>query len=135
MKNSTLRFCAVLIVILYSSALTLLSQTKVSALSESDIAGKWKSEYPGPNGPAITIYTFKVENGELTGTVSGRQSDTEFSEGKINGNEISFVVVRKLGEEERRIQYKGKISGDELKISIKFGDSPARESIAKRVRE
>ena len=38
--------------------------------------------------------------------------------------------------EERKIQYKGKVSGDEIKLSISFSpDRPAREVVAKRVKE
>ncbi len=103
----------------------------------ADITGKWKSEAPGRDGtPMTTNYTFKVDGEKLTGTVSGRQGDTEITEGKIKGDEISFVVVRTFQGEERKIQYKGKVSGDEIKLSITFSpDRPAREVVAKRVKE
>jgi hypothetical protein len=105
--------------------------------SAADITGKWKSEAPGRDGtPMTTTYTFKVEGNNLTGTVSGRQGDTAISEGKINGDEISFVVVRNMGGQERKIQYKGKVTGDEIKLAIQFNpDNPPREVVAKRVKE
>ena len=103
----------------------------------ADITGKWKSEAPGRDGtPMTTNYTFKVDGDKLTGTVSGRQGNTEITEGKIKGDEISFVVVRTFQGEERKIEYKGKVSGDEIKLSITFSpDRPAREVVAKRVKE
>ncbi len=103
----------------------------------ADITGKWKSESPGRDGtPMVTTYTFKVDGEKLTGTVSGRMGDTAISEGKLTGDEISFVVVREMGGEERKIQYKGKVAGDEIKLSITFSpDRPAREVVAKRVKE
>jgi hypothetical protein len=103
----------------------------------ADITGKWKSEAPGRDGsPMVTTYSFKVDGDKLTGTVSGRQNDIAISDGKINGDEISFVVVRNMGGEERKIQYKGKVAGDEIKLSIIFNpDQPPREVVAKRVKE
>ncbi len=103
----------------------------------ADIAGKWKSEAPGRDGNVrVTNYTFKVDGDKLTGTIGGGMGETAISEGKINGDEISFVVVRSMGGEERKIQYKGKVSGDEIKLSITFNpDQPPREVVAKRVKE
>jgi hypothetical protein len=103
----------------------------------ADISGKWKSESPGRDGtPMTTNYTFNVEGEKLTGTVSGRQGDTAISDGKVAGDEISFIVVRNFRGEERKIQYKGKVSGDEIKLTITFGaDMPPREVVAKRVKE
>ncbi len=117
-------------------ALMLVGLVATVALA-ADITGKWKSESPGRDGtPMVTNYTFKVDGEKLTGTVSGRMGDTAISEGKVTGDEISFVVVREMGGEERKIQYKGKVSGDEIKLSITFSpDRPAREVVAKRVKE
>jgi uncharacterized lipoprotein YehR (DUF1307 family) len=103
----------------------------------ADIDGKWKSEFTTPNGETrTTTYTFKADGDKLTGTVSGRQGDTAITEGKISGDEISFVVVRNFRGEERKIEYKGKVSGDEIKLTVTFGpDMPPREMVAKRVKE
>jgi len=102
----------------------------------ADITGKWKSEAPGRDGtPQLTTYTFKVEGEKLTGTVSGRQNDTAISDGKINGDEISFVVVRNMGGQDMKIEYKGKVAGDEIKLTITVPERPAREVVAKRVKE
>jgi hypothetical protein len=117
-------------------ALVLLSVVTAAALA-ADITGKWKSEMPGRDGnPMVTTYTFKVEGDKLTGTISGRQGDTPIADGKINGDDISFAVVRNFGGEERRMEYKGKVAGDEIKLSVQFGpDMPPREMVAKRVKE
>jgi uncharacterized protein (DUF2147 family) len=105
--------------------------------SAADIDGKWKSEYTTPDGQSrTTTYTLKADGDKLTGTVSGRQGDTAITEGKISGDEISFVVVRNFRGEERKMQYKGKVSGDEIKLTVTFGpDMPPREMVAKRVKE
>jgi len=117
-------------------ALMLIGLVSTIALA-ADINGKWKSESPGRDGtPMTTTYTFKVDGDKLTGTVAGARGETAISEGKVTGDEISFVVVRSMGGEERKIQYKGKVSGDEIKLSIVFNpDNPPREVVAKRVKE
>jgi hypothetical protein len=105
--------------------------------SAADIDGKWKSEFTAPDGQTrTTSYAFKADGDKLTGTVSGRQGDAAITEGKISGDEISFVVVRNFRGEERKMQYKGKVSGDEIKLTVTFGpDMPPREMVAKRVKE
>ncbi len=103
----------------------------------ADVTGKWKAESTGPDGQTRTTnFAFKAEGAKLTGTVSGRQGDTPITDGKINGDEISFSVVRNFQGQERKIEYKGKIAGDEIKLSVQFGpDMPPREMVAKRVKE
>jgi hypothetical protein len=120
-------------VVLAIALLTIVTTVAMAA----DITGKWKSEMPGRDGtPQVTTYTFKVEGDKLTGTISGRQGDTAISDGKISGDDISFAVVRNFGGQERKMEYKGKVSGDEIKISVQFGpDMPPREMVAKRVKE
>jgi hypothetical protein len=109
----------------------------VAVASAANIDGKWKSEFTTPNGDTrTTTYTFKADGDKLTGTVSGRNGETAITEGKISGDEISFVVVRNFRGEERKLQYKGTVSGDEIKLSVTFGpDMPPREMVAKRVKE
>ena len=117
-------------------ALALMAIVTAVAMA-ADITGKWKSEMPGRDGtPQATTYTFKVEGDKLTGTISGRGGDTAISDGKISGDDISFAVVRNFQGQERKMEYKGKVSGDEIKISVQFGpDMPPREMVAKRVKE
>ena len=115
------------------ATLGLLAMTAFAA----DVDGKWKAETTGQDGQTrTTTFTFKAEGEKLTGTVSARQGETPISEGKVVGNEISFVVVRNMGGEERKIQYKGKVAGDEIKMTMQWSaDNPPREMVAKRVKE
>jgi hypothetical protein len=108
-----------------------------AAAFAADIDGKWKSEFTTPDGQTRTTnFTFKADGDKLTGTASGRQGDTAITEGKISGDEISFIVVRNFRGEERKIQYKGKLSGDEIKLTVTYGpDMPPREMVAKRVKK
>ncbi|MGA2327393.1 MAG: hypothetical protein ABSH05_14005 [Bryobacteraceae bacterium] len=117
-------------------ALALVGVLALSAFA-ADVSGKWKAEFETPNGQTRTSnLTLKADGETLTGTISGRGGDTAISEGKVSGDEISFVVVRDFQGQQMKSQYKGKVAGDEIKMSVQFReDMPAREMVYKRVKE
>jgi hypothetical protein len=99
-----------------------------------DATGKWVAEQQGRTGQTMTTtFNFKVEGTTLTGTVSGRGGDTPISEGKVDGNNISFAVVRTMGDREMKMLYKGVVSDNEIKFQVfmREGAEP-REMIAKK---
>ena len=103
----------------------------------ADVNGKWVAQVPGRDGQTReTTFNFKVEADKLTGTVSGRQGDTAFTDGKLNGDEISFTVTVNAQGNEIKFHYKGKIAGDEIKFTRTVeggtGDRPPQEFTAKR---
>lgn len=113
----------------------LLALPVAACVFAADVAGKWKAEFQTPDGQTRTsIFTFQVDGDKLTGTVSSPRGEAPIQEGKISGDEISFVVVREFGGNEVRIHYKGKVAGDDLKLTVEFGDR-SFEMTAKRVRE
>lgn len=100
----------------------------------ADVTGKWTAETQGPNGPRTQNMEFKVEGGKLTGSMAGRQGDTPISEGKIDGDKISFKVVREMNGNTMTMSYSGTVSGDEIKFTVDSGRGPAREITAKRAK-
>jgi hypothetical protein len=102
-----------------------------------DANGKWVAQVPGRQGQTReTTFNFKVEGAKLTGTVSGRQGDVPISDGKIAGDDISFVVVQNFQGNEIKLMYKGKIAGDEMKLTRtrEGSDQPGQEFTAKRAK-
>ena len=105
------------------SVSTLLLALTIAA-SAADITGKWIAEQPGRNGgaPRQTTFNLKADGAKLTGTMSapGRggaaATDTEISNGKVDGNNITFEVKRNMGGNEVVSKYEGTMSGDELKL-------------------
>ncbi len=106
----------------------------------SDINGKWTAQITGRDGqPQEIIFTFKVEGAKLTGTVSGRQGDTQITDGKISGGEISFTVTREREGVTIKQLYKGKVAGDKIKFTRRLEGGqgnrpPAVEFTAKRAK-
>ena len=97
----------------------------------AEIAGKWIAEQEGPQGTQQTTFDFKVSGTDLSGTITGgRGGNSEISEGKIEGDNISFAVVRTMGENEMKTLYKGVVSGDEIKFTIERQGGGAGRGVA-----
>jgi hypothetical protein len=89
-----------------------------AAMFAADATGNWKASIETPNGTIETTFALKVDSGKVTGTVtSGQMGESKISEGKVDGDSISFSVVREFNGNEFRINYKGKVSDTEIKFS------------------
>ncbi len=83
----------------------------------ADVDGKWNGTIPGMDIPVS--YTFKADGNTLTGSSSGPENTTiPIKDGKINGNNISFSVTFDFGGQETKIDYKGVVSADQIKLSF-----------------
>jgi len=93
----------------------------------ADVTGKWTGEVPGRGGNMAPItLTLKAEGTKLTGTVlgggggrgggGGAAMPREISDGKIDGDNISFKVSFDAGGQTRTTTYTGTIVGNELKM-------------------
>jgi hypothetical protein len=111
---------------------------------KADPAGTWTWSTPGRDGgePRKSTLKLKVEGEKLTGTLTtpGRGQDaqpvdTEITEGKVKGDEISFSVVREFNGNKRTSKYTGKVTADTIKGKIESerqGETQTREWEAKR---
>ena len=98
----------------------------------ADIAGKWSASFETQVGVQNYTYTFKVEGGKLTGTAESQFGKSEITEGTVKGDEIAFVENLNYQGNALRVEYQGKISGDEIKFTRKVGDFATEEFVAKR---
>jgi hypothetical protein len=108
----------------------------VTALHAADVTGKWKSEFDTQIGHLKYTYELKADGEKLTGKafreLEGTKTTIEIVEGKVKGDEVSFVEPIKVQDQEIRIEYKGKLSGDEIKFTRKVADFATTEIVAKR---
>lgn len=87
----------------------------------ADINGKWVASMTTPDGQKReSTYNFKADGSTLTGTVSGRGGETAISDGKVDGDNISFTVVRNFNGNEMKQKYTGKLEGDSLKLKFQM---------------
>jgi hypothetical protein len=86
----------------------------------ADVDGKWAGEIAGMDGAPMKVsYTFKADGATLTGTtVSPDGKEMAIKDGKINGNNISFSIAFDMGGQEMKIDMKGVVSGETLKLTM-----------------
>jgi hypothetical protein len=97
--------------------LALMAVCSLAALA-ADASGTWKATVETPNGAMENTFTLKVDGDKLTGTITmGQFGEAPISEGKVDGDNVSFLVVREFNGNQFRINYKGKVAGDEMKLT------------------
>ena len=102
----------------------------------ADISGTWKASFDTQIGQQNYTYTFAVKDGVLTGKIqSDMGGTTDITEGKVNGDAVSFVEIFKYQDMEIRITYTGKVtSADEIKFTRQVADFATEELVAKRAK-
>jgi hypothetical protein len=104
----------------------LLAAFAISALAAfaADITGNWKATAEGPNGPMERTFTFKQDGTKLTGeTVSSMVGKSTITNGKVEGDTVSFTITADFGGNAMTINYTGKIAGSEIKLKSEAGDN------------
>jgi opacity protein-like surface antigen len=93
--------------------------------SAADVTGKWTYEQAGRGGgnPTTVTLNLKQAGSTVTGTQSrpgrdGAAMETPISEGKIDGDNISFTVTQSFGGNEMKTTFKGTVSGSEMKLQM-----------------
>jgi len=85
----------------------------------ADIAGTWKATAEGPNGTMERTFVFKVDGDTLTGeTTSSMLGKSVIEDGKVDGANVSFTIRVKLQDEEMKLDYKGKVEGDTITLTV-----------------
>jgi enterochelin esterase-like enzyme len=112
-----------------------LAVASLSALA-ADVTGTWKAEFNTQRGLQKYTFTLKQEGTSVTGKANaerdGEKREAELKEGKVEGDSITFVEPLKIQDNELRITYTGKISGNEIKFTRKVGDLGSSDATAKR---
>jgi hypothetical protein len=124
------------------------------AMAADAVTGKWGFEQAGRQGgtPRPVTLELKAEGAKLTGTVTGgggggRQggggggggqapAPQQISNGKVDGANISFDVVRETPNGAMTTKYVGTVSGSEMKLKItrtgQDGTPQTTEVVAKK---
>src|SRR5262245_22809459 len=117
------------------AALTVVLAIRAQA---ADAAGRWQAEFDSPVGHLKYTYELKTDGSMITGKairdVDGEKTETELKEGKITDDKVEFVELLKRDDQEIRIEYQGKLAGDEIKFTRKVGDFATMDVVAKRLK-
>lgn len=105
-------------------------------LIAADVSGTWKSEFDSQIGRQKYTYILKQEGDTVTGKanseINGQKHETDLSEGKVEGDQVSFVEMLKFNGNNIPITYKGTISGKEMKFTREVGTFAKEEIVLKR---
>lgn len=108
---------------IFAMAVIVLGLVAATALA-ADVTGTWVAEREGRNGqPMKQTFVFKADGTNLTGTMDfgmGMGEPNPISEGKIDGDNISFVVAVNFGGNEMKMNFKGKVKGDEMELNMEM---------------
>jgi hypothetical protein len=104
--------------ILLSAAL-LIALSSLSAYA-SNVEGRWTAEDKDPDGnPSTITFVFKQEGTQLTGTVAIPVDTANISNGKVDGDKVSFIAVFSFGT----ITHTGTVHGDEITLTVKSDET------------
>jgi len=99
------------------SAILTLALAPVAALA-ADFNGKWTADVQGRNGNTQTItFDLHVDAATVTGKVTTPRGEMDISNGKVDGDNISFDTVMNFNGNSMTMSYKGTADGTD---SIKF---------------
>ena len=101
----------------------------------ADISGTWKAEFDTQIGVQKYTFTLKQEGNALSGQanaeIAGEKHESKLKDGKVEGENISFVELLNFQGNDLEIRYKGTVSEKELKLSRQVGDFATEQLVAK----
>jgi hypothetical protein len=105
----------------------------------ADVAGKWTSEFDTQVGLQKYVFDLKVDGEKVTGRASfermGQKGEVDLLEGKLVGDQISFVETFEMEGNTVRIVYKGTVKGDEIALTRDVGGFVQEQIVARRVKD
>ena len=102
----------------------------------ADVAGTWTWTSPGRNGgpDRTNTLSLKIDADKLTGKLTmlrrGEPVSTDIADGKVDGDKVSFTVVREYNGNSFTNKYSGTLSADTITGKMEFtrdGDTQSRD--------
>jgi len=100
-----------------------------------DLTGNWAVRNVNDTEGTVrsTYFNLKHENGKITGTIRATQFFYTIKESTGGPEGFTLIASMMDGHNERRVQYEGKLAGDELRMATRRRpDAPLTEMVAKR---
>jgi hypothetical protein len=91
-------------------------------LCAADVSGIWMGQIPGRNGePQEIAFKFTQSGATLKGKLYGDYQSTPITEGKVAGDEVSFIVVapEQAGNQinQTKLRFSGSIKDGEIELT------------------
>jgi len=105
----------------------------------ADLSGKWTAAFDTQVGPQKYTFQLKAEGEKVTGKASfermGQTGEALLLEGKLSGDQVSFVETFDAMGTTVRIEYQGTVKGDEIAFTRKVGDFATEQFVARRAKD
>jgi hypothetical protein len=105
----------------------------------ADVTGKWTASFDTQIGLQKYTFDLKADGAKLTGKAfferMGQKGEADLLEGKLDGDEVSFVENFDAMGTPVRIEYKGKLKGDEIAFTRKVGEFATEQFVATRKKD
>ena len=89
----------------------------------ADISGTWKGTAEGPQGKIERTFMFKQDGSNLSGETSSEfTGKSAIQNGKVDGDNVSFSITANIQGNDMKLNYKGKLTGAELKLTVSTED-------------
>jgi hypothetical protein len=109
------------------------------AAQAADVTGKWTATFDTQVGPQKYTFQLKAEGDKVTGKAlferMGQTGEADLLEGKLAGDQISFVETFDAMGNSVRIEYQGTVKGDEIAFTRKVGDFATEQFVARRAKD
>lgn len=98
----------------------------------ADVDGKWSGTLSIEAGEFPVNFTFKADGATLTGSTTDPDgAEIKIADGKVDGNSISFSVSFDFGGMPLTINYKGVLSGQQIRLTMDIQGMPAEVTVKK----
>lgn len=100
------------------------------ASAQVDVTGTWEVSWETQRGATTSTFTFVQEGTVLTGTAlmaarggpggggGGEAREVEITDGKVEGNNLSFTLAMGMGERSMTLSFAGAVEGDEMEGTL-----------------
>ncbi len=87
--------------------------------AKTDASGTWKWSVPGKDGATREMTLNLTQDGDkLTGSMVGKNGNTDITDGSVKDGQVSFKLTRKRGDKEITSTFTGKLSGDSIEGTV-----------------
>jgi uncharacterized protein (TIGR03067 family) len=105
----------------------------------ADVAGTWQSEFDTQIGLQKYTFTFKQDGGKITGRansdIGGEKRAVELKDARLEGDKITFHETFEFQGNAIRIDYQGRVAGEEIRFTRNVGEFATEELVARRVKD
>jgi opacity protein-like surface antigen len=112
-------------------AVVFLALGSVAALA-ADFNGKWTGAITTQRGTQNLTFDFHVNGSALTGKITTQRGDADITDGKIDGDTVTFTQKVTMGGNDLTFTYTGKIDGDTIHFTRAADGRPPANFDAKR---